>query len=568
MDFKFNGNGEVTLVSTNVNLDDRWILMTTKQMENTVGGRWGWFYGITSRENERTRIHLGYDDVVGRPVMIKTVEYRLEDMKDEQAILNRRRILIEQIELLNNISSPLLPEPLDWFTIENTIDGIPEELTKTEPVIVLDYLPGKSLLSNINKKRFRFPNSDEVHTPRVARFVLKILYFLRTLKEKNYAYLALSPEHILLLKDDIPRFIGLGRICKVVDGHLDASSSNFSRTVYGYSAPELNSPDTNWGEYASPEQVGAFSLGVILHQLVYENTEITKEMIKNGSFIYPNGVSEDKIRKEKNGNKIHELITDLCNHDPDKRLTDFNLIEKRLRKIEGAIIEAELKAANRKGYVKFYDRYKGYGYIVDNNSTNEVYVSEKDLNDSGLDNLNKNSSVKFDVFTSGGKTYASNIEIIQQQPRREYVPPRSTPDPKDNTDSSKPKDAGWCFISTAAYGTTTSEKLDTLRWFRDDILKTNKLGRKLLLKYFKTSPKISHKLRGMKIRKAIVRNIIDFSAKLIEKVQQEEEGSLGYWSWIVLSVLVYYSAFALAYMFVLPERILGIDTTDSRGEEE
>ena len=31
--------------------------------------------------------------------------------------------------------------------------------------------------------------------------------------------------------------------------------------------------------------------------------------------------------------KVKKLITDLCNPDPNKRLTDFNIIEKRLNEI-------------------------------------------------------------------------------------------------------------------------------------------------------------------------------------------------------------------------------------------
>lgn len=589
MDFKISQKGKLTMHANDVKLDGRWSVVSPKQMEELTGERWDWFYNIQNRRYERTKLHLVFDEIVGRPAIAKTIYYRPEDTLNGEDIVKRRSILTEQITLLNDISSPLLPEPLDWFTVTNTIDGLPEKFRTSEPILILDFQPGMKLRNYISKKKLKFsqPNDKveepKVDTPKVGRISLRLLYFLRTLKENGYAYLDLNPDHILLLKDEIPRFVGLGRICRTMNGRLDPQSINFGMTSLGYSAPELNDPTNNWqpSREATAEQVGAFSLGVIIHQMVYENADLDDRMIKKGSFFYPNGISEEKILQEKNGNILDKLIAELCHHDPSKRLTDFNEIETRLGIIAvniGAIRHNTVKKQHRKlpsktGWVKYYDSDKNFGFLVDAASLKEYHVSKTTLDKSGISFLSENMRVKFDIVEGDGKPYAVNVERMPQQtnttrqsePKREYTPP---PRGDEYERKKPPHKSGWCFLSTAAYGTNTAPKLDTLRWFRDEVLRTRNIGRKMLLNYIKVSPKISHLLRGMPIRKAIVRKVIDVSVIAVEKIRASVESSFSYWFWTCVAVMFYYTAFGLAYTLVLPEKLLGIKTTDSNGEDE
>jgi hypothetical protein len=55
-------------------------------------------------------------------------------------------------------------------------------------------------------------------------------------------------------------------------------------------------------------------------------------------------------------------------------------------------------------------------------------------------------------------------------------------------------DSRGCFISTAAYGSPLTPELDTLRWFRDEVMPRNILGRGLMKAYRRHSPGIAERL--------------------------------------------------------------------------
>ena len=305
MQFKLKRDAKGLVIhSTNVPLEDRWTVLTPEQMQQKAGGLWTWFNAVMARRGERTKLHSGYDNVVQRPVIVKTIFYRDQDLQSMETIEQRRNVLREQIAILNKINSPLLPEPLDWFEVENTIDDMPIELRSAEPVLVLDYLPGMALSSYYKNRLLHFKEGKEgkgsIDTPKIGRIALKFLQFLRVLDEKGYGYLDFRPEHVLFLKNDIPRFVGIGSICAVKeDGTLDENHINFSRTTKGYAAPELLNSENNWAsaKKVKPSHIAAYSLGVMIHQMVLEKQDFIEGTVKRGSFFYPNGVSEEQVLK-------------------------------------------------------------------------------------------------------------------------------------------------------------------------------------------------------------------------------------------------------------------------------
>ena len=324
MKFKIDVKGELPLYSTNTDLEERWLVTTPKKLQDYVDGKWMWFKDVVDpdvkveRIRERTQLYLGYDKVVDKAIIIKVLQYTGNDLSDVRKINKKRDVLRAQIELLNDISSPLLPEPLDWFEVKNTVDSFPKVSQdwieengeiENEPVLVLDYQPGISLEKCINENNFRrvefeknkrYKKSDDIkdmNIPKVGRLISYINYFLKTIYEKGYMYVGLPPEHILLLKDDVPRFIGLGSICRLKDGKLDSTHINFSRTKKGYSAPELNSAKYNYGMNTDAKAVGAFTLGVLLAQILYESSDMPDDILENGSFKYPNNKYEGKIKQ-------------------------------------------------------------------------------------------------------------------------------------------------------------------------------------------------------------------------------------------------------------------------------
>lgn len=576
MRYRFGSKGELNIHSTNCNLKNRWVVLSPSKMEEICAGNWRWFYSISNRRDERTNLSLGYDDNIGKPVIVKTIEYRANDLKDETSIRKRRSVLIEQVNILNSLSSPLLPEPLDWFYVNNNYDrNMDEALRESEPVLILDFEQASTLTNEVNRHSFRYRNyngisTNKIDSSKVARLGLSILNFLRLLKEKNYAYLALSPEHILLLKDYVPRFVGLGRICKLRNGHLDSNHINFGRTLLGYSAPELNDISDNWGEFATSEEVGAFSLGVILHQIIIESDKFEENTLKNGSFFYPNGVTESIIKNQSSGKVLHRLISGLCDHNPKTRLVDYDYIEEILKSID---LGKGREIINKNGVIKEYNNDLGIGRILDNNgkeftfyknAVDKKLLGKLDIGRSVIfsrveyDDLMSISEVKDTISIASFK----QIELIEN---REKISNNNSTQPSY---SNKPKKDGWCFISTAAYGTSLAPKLDLLRWYRDNVLVKSNIGRESLEFYFRYSPNIANKLRGMHIRKYIIRTIVDFEAELVKCIKKLSNSSIQYSVLAGLIFIIYILLFILAYIFVIPERVFNIETTTSRGENE
>ena len=307
--------------------------------------KFSYFSYIISRQNARIQMNLGKDEILDRVVIIKTSKYRDCDLESEEAIEHRREALKVQVDILNDLKSPLLPEPIDYFETPTDNNKIPYTLRSKEPVLVLDYQSGKSLYYMIDKlvkdKRKQGCSKEVANNREIGRIAKNIVVFLKVLKEKGYAYQGLCLKHILLLKDNSIRFLGLGSICKTINGKIDTSHRNFGVTFIGYSAPELNNRYlTNYGaEYATSESVGAFSLGVILHQLAIGEKEINynehpERIGEHGQLIYPNGETEEIIKKIPiGGYKLHRLISDLCKENPEERLTDYDEIMLRLENI-------------------------------------------------------------------------------------------------------------------------------------------------------------------------------------------------------------------------------------------
>lgn len=576
MRYRFGSKGELNIHSTNCNLKNRWVVLSPSKMEEICAGNWRWFYSISNRRDERTNLSLGYDDNIGKPVIVKTIEYRANDLKDERSIRKRRSVLIEQVNILNSLSSPLLPEPLDWFYVNNNYDrNMDEALRASEPVLILDFEQASTLTNEVNRHSFRYRNyngmsTNKIDSSKVARLGLSILNFLRLLKEKNYAYLALSPEHILLLKDYVPRFVGLGRICKLRNGHLDSNHINFGRTLLGYSAPELNDISDNWGEFATSEEVGAFSLGVILHQIIIESDKFEENTLKNGSFFYPNGVTESIIKNQSSGKVLHRLIAGLCDHNPKTRLVDYDYIEEILKSID---LGKGREIVNKNGIIKEYNNDLGIGRIIDNNGKEFTFYKNA-VDKKLLDKLDSGRSVIFsrveydDLMSISEVKDTISIASFKQIGLIENKETISNNNSIQPSYSNKPKKDGWCFISTAAYGTSLAPKLDLLRWYRDNILIKSNIGRKSLEFYFRYSPNIANKLRGMHFRKYIIRTIVDFEAKLVKCIKKLSNSSIQYSVLGGLIFVIYLLLFILAYIFVIPERVFNIETTTSKGENE
>ena len=64
------------------------------------------------------------------------------------------------------------------------------------------------------------------------------------------------------------------------------------------------------------------------------------------------------------------------------------------------------------GTVKWFNSTKGYGFIAPDNGSKDVFIHISALNAAGLDNLDENQKIKFEITSSQGKESAANIELI------------------------------------------------------------------------------------------------------------------------------------------------------------
>ena len=357
MHFKFSANHSETLLSSGHG-DDRWSAISAHKAEETTGRRLMWFEDrITYRDDATLVLTLGLDRHVTRGdqprlVVLRTSFYRRQDMRDTETVARRRRLLEAQLEMLNHLASPLLPEPLDWITIRNQVDALPVGTGENEPVLVVNWESGRTLRHLLECHRLRYrdrptradndPTRSDLY--RIARIGRQIVRYLNLLKNKGVICFDLNPEHILFGKDDVPRFLGLGRLCPVRDGTVDRGHPGFLRTTRGYCPPEVNDDRDDWygARTSTPESVGAFALGVLLLQMICGQPCLPREWMHETTLAYPhphNGEAvrllEDQIPASRKGNQLITLISNLCEPDRDRRLKDLDDIDSILARFAG-----------------------------------------------------------------------------------------------------------------------------------------------------------------------------------------------------------------------------------------
>jgi CspA family cold shock protein len=64
------------------------------------------------------------------------------------------------------------------------------------------------------------------------------------------------------------------------------------------------------------------------------------------------------------------------------------------------------------GTVKWFNSTKGYGFIAPDNGSKDVFIHRSAVEKAGLDGLDDNQKIKFEIISSKGKESAGNIELI------------------------------------------------------------------------------------------------------------------------------------------------------------
>jgi cold shock CspA family protein len=186
-----------------------------------------------------------------------------------------------------------------------------------------------------------------------------------------------------------------------------------------------------------------------------------------------------------------------------------------------------------KGTIKFYSREKGYGFIFTDENDGDVYFRISEWKNHSAPA--SNDIVEFETKPGRKGLEAVNIMCIRSAEERKQAQ-REANRPKDDRVTcphcskkmvprvnfhrgtpeasycpycaGKIKDFGGCFIATAVYSDYNHPKVIALRHFRDNRLKTSSLGRKFVALYYKKSPSIAQKLKGMPMTSAFIRVVL------------------------------------------------------------
>lgn len=447
---------KIVLKANNLELDDRWILKNPGFfMRNEVGNSVKDFVCTKSMDKKlrRTRLALAEDDFLDRTVLVKTVCYDIQDLSQAVNIRMKRRIIEAQIEILNALRSNMLPEPLDFFEITNDFDhfanSISDEFKNTEPVLILDYIPGEVLADRLrnsyDKTFYRTEESKgfsktvgQVNIEMIMRLIGDILTFEMEMYEKGYAYTTLSPDHIVLLGDNKPRFIGIGRICPVSSDRYDSTHINFGRHLKAYGAPEFNQSETVFGLNASVKANISYNLGVLIASIVLAKTDFDERLLRNGAYDYHHDIEDREAIKNSwrnKGKQLDTLLYKLMDPDPARRQTDFEAILHELSIISGDAQNESQKATVYYGKIKFFAHDKGFGYVTSDNQDYRVDLTKLDYIPSG-DGDQSGQEVMFTANVSKkGQLFVR--EFVKPKPA--LVWPRKVSKPQATVSSTTPK---------------------------------------------------------------------------------------------------------------------------------
>ena len=64
------------------------------------------------------------------------------------------------------------------------------------------------------------------------------------------------------------------------------------------------------------------------------------------------------------------------------------------------------------GTVKWFNTKKGYGFIEPKDGGNDVFVHINAVQQSGLNGLDENQEVEYELEDNNGKTYAVNLKTV------------------------------------------------------------------------------------------------------------------------------------------------------------
>lgn len=178
------------------------------------------------------------------------------------------------------------------------------------------------------------------------------------------------------------------------------------------------------------------------------------------------------------------------------------------------------------GWIKFYNKAKGYGFIYTKDEADSISFGIKDWKD--VAQPSTGDEVDFEVTTTKkGGLRAINIFLIKKNELKSADERISCPCcnkkivPRISFSNGRPhksycpycgglvKNLSSCFIATAVYNDPNHLNVEHLRNFRDDYLLTTNVGCKFTDIYYKYSPPVADYIKNKPYLAIPVRKILD-----------------------------------------------------------
>jgi serine/threonine protein kinase len=138
-----------------------------------------------------------------KQVCVKTIEYSAELLSDAKYIDGRRKALRDELEFIT-LPSHLLPEPLDWLSLDGAVTGAGHE-----PVLVYEFQHGENLFDLIKTR-----HPEGLAPARALRIFAELVRFCGEIHASGYIFRDFDPRHVIVGFDDIFHVVGCGNAVK------------------------------------------------------------------------------------------------------------------------------------------------------------------------------------------------------------------------------------------------------------------------------------------------------------------------------------------------------------------
>ncbi|MEL6181338.1 MAG: hypothetical protein AAFS10_20440 [Myxococcota bacterium] len=224
-------------------------------------------------------------DMDGQRAVLKVIKYDPRRIDDADYIQSLRARLRRECETLAHFS-PRLPEPIDYFEIDNAQDQFEgfgaEQMRMREPILIQTLLHGSSLAQQME---------DRGAPPAAADTLLltlaKVCSFLDELHAggRGWLFWALSPEHIMVdpQQEHEPSFVGCSNFRMLNHGVVvdDPSIPILHQPPEpGYAAPEALSRSR------SDRRVDVYAMGCLLFHLFTgtDPRDLAEDILSRGAY--------------------------------------------------------------------------------------------------------------------------------------------------------------------------------------------------------------------------------------------------------------------------------------------